>query len=69
MAPESEMEYSIAILSLSELGVFCVFLEITTVSSSSSSLFSNIENGSLLGTLVCATVGVDIGYASIDTLE
>ena len=69
VAPDSEMAYSIAILSLSVLGVFCALLEITTVLSSLSYLFANIANWFLLGALVCALVGVDIGYSSIDTLE
>ena len=33
VAPESEITYSIAILSLSVFGVFCALLEMTTVSS------------------------------------
>ena len=44
VAPESEMAYSIAILSLSVLGVFCALLEITTVLSSLSYLFANTVN-------------------------
>ena len=61
VAPESEMAYSTARLSLSILAAFCDLLEITTVSSSSSSLFANTANGFLLGKLVGAMVGVDIG--------
>ena len=44
VAPESEIAYSIAILSLSVFGVFYALLEMTTVSSSLSSLFANIAN-------------------------
>ena len=69
VVPESEMAYSIAILPLSVLDVFCDLLEITTVPSLFSSLFANIANWFLLGNLVGSMVGVDIWYASIDTLE
>ena len=44
VAPESEIAYSVVILSLSVLGFFCVLLEIKTVSSSFSSLFDNSAN-------------------------
>ena len=43
-------------------------MEITTVLSSLSSFFANTANLFLLGKIVGAIVGVDIGYASIDTL-
>ena len=68
VAPESEIAYLVVILSLSVLGFFCALLEMTTVSSSFSYLFSNSENLLLLCVLFCAMVRADLGYASIDTL-
>ena len=44
VAPESEISYSVVILLLSVLGFFCALLEMTTVSSSFSSLFANSAN-------------------------
>ena len=44
VAPESEIAYSVAILSLSVFGVFYALLEMTTVSSSFSSLFDKNAN-------------------------
>ena len=44
VVPASDIAYSVAILSLSVLCVFCALLEITTVSSSFSSLFANSAN-------------------------
>ena len=44
MAPESEIAYLVVILSLSVLGLFFDLFEMTTVSSSLSSLFANSAN-------------------------
>ena len=63
MAPESEIAYSVAIISLFVLYVFCDLLEMKTVSSSFLSLFANSANLLLLNVLVFAMVVVDLGYA------
>ena len=48
-------------LSLSILDDFCNFLEINTVTSSSSSSFANMENGFVLSNVLGSMAGIDFG--------